>query len=232
MSNLVKYPRTMNLPWSESNSSDDVWWTNCDPFVSRRIVITEKIDGECTTMYRDHIHARSVDSNHHVSRDWVKRLHGRVQHDLPDGWRVCGENVYAYHSVFYDQLPSYFFVFGIYDETNTCISWDDTLFWCEMLDLEPAPIIYSGEWDEKHCRAIWEGRGAFPTFASSADYPKWPEDFVPTKAEGYVVRLAESFNYGDFRHSAAKYVRPNHVAPNTEFWMKRAIIPNGLKEVV
>lgn len=37
----------MNLPWSQSNSSDDVWWENCEPFQNKEVVITQKLDGEC-----------------------------------------------------------------------------------------------------------------------------------------------------------------------------------------
>lgn len=230
MSHLFKYPRTFNLPWSESNSSDDVWWKNTEPFVGQQVVITDKIDGECTTLYSDHIHARSVDTTIHPSRDWVKALWGRIKFDIPTGFRICGENVYAYHSIFYDQLPSYFFVFGIYNDENVCVSWDETLFWCEMLGLEPAPVIYQGVWDEKTCRGLRHGKGAFPTFASKAEMPVWPEDFEPTNAEGYVVRLQRNFPYDEFRQSVAKYVRANHVQDGASFWMNRPMVPNRLKE--
>lgn len=48
MSNLVKYPKTFHLPWSESISSDDTWHE--DPFVlfkNKEVVVSVKMDGEC-----------------------------------------------------------------------------------------------------------------------------------------------------------------------------------------
>lgn len=234
MSNLIKYPRTMNLPWSESNSSDDVWWTPKDVaqnFNGRQVVMTEKLDGECTTMYRDHIHARSLDSLHHPSRAWVKNLHGTIAHEIPEGYRICGENVYAWHSVFYSKLPAYFFVFGIYDEQNNCLSWQDTQDMCEMLNLFMAPLLYEGIWDEKKIRERWTGEGAFPTYESGVDMPKAPEDFKPTNAEGYVIRITEKFHYNDFRRCAAKYVRSNHVTTPTN-WMTRPVTPNLLNKML
>ena len=121
----TKYPRTFNLPWSGSESSDDVWWKNCTNFEDKEVVITEKMDGECTTIYPDcHVHARSIDTVHHPSRSWIKSLAARIAHDIPEGYRICGENVFAWHSVFYTELPTYFFVYGIY-EGEKCLSWDE-----------------------------------------------------------------------------------------------------------
>lgn len=56
-----------------------------DLFLGQEVVVTEKIDGENTTMYPDHIHARSLDSNHHPSRNIVKQLHGQVNYPSHKG---------------------------------------------------------------------------------------------------------------------------------------------------
>ena len=93
------------------------------------------------TMYSDGSPARSIDSRHHPSRDWLKSLQGRVGHLIPAGWRVCGENMYALHSLGYDKLPSYFLVFSIWNEKNECLSWDDTVEWCELLGLTHVPVL-------------------------------------------------------------------------------------------
>jgi hypothetical protein len=47
MTEPVKYPRTWHLPWSESESSDDVWLTDTKHFEGKEVVVTEKLDGEC-----------------------------------------------------------------------------------------------------------------------------------------------------------------------------------------
>ncbi len=110
----IKYPCTPHLPWSLGSSSDDTYLFDTSHFEGGQVVVTEKMDGENTILYRDGLHARSVDSRHHVSRDWVKQLHGGLAHEIPSGWRVCGENGYARHFVSYEALESYCSVFSIW----------------------------------------------------------------------------------------------------------------------
>lgn len=203
-----KYPRTRHLPWSPGASNDDLIAQGTEPFVGRRVIVSEKMDGENTTLYRDHIHARSVDSRHHPSRDWVKALHGRVAFQIPEGWRLCGENLYAVHSVPYETLPSYFMLFSIWDESNRCVGWDETLEWAELLGVRTVPVLYDGVFDP-----AW-----FDGFDCDTDV-----------CEGYVVRLAEGFRFEEFGNSVAKWVRKDHVQTD-EHWMHKEVVPNGLRD--
>lgn len=206
MSDPVKYPRTSHLPWSPGGSSDDAYLIDTQHFVGQEVVITEKMDGENTSMYRDTIHARSVDGRHHPSRDWVKALHGQIALEIPEGWRLCGENVFARHSIPYLNLESYFYLFSIWNEENESLSWDETEEWAGLLELATAPELYRGEWDEAWTRDL---------------------EIDPAVQEGYVVRLADRFHYDDFGISLAKYVRKGHVQ-TTEHWMFAEIVPNLL----
>ena len=201
-----KYPRTPHLPWSGYASGDDRMLDSISHFDGREVVVLEKMDGENTTMYRDHIHARSLDSAHHPSRTQVKRIHAEVAHEIPKDWRVCGENMQACHSIFYADLPDYFLVFSIWDERNRAISWDDTLEWCRLLGLTPVPELFRGTWDEARVRAI------------SVD---------TSKAEGYVVRVASAFGYQEFSRSVAKWVRPDHVQTD-DGWRHQEIVENQI----
>ncbi len=126
-----KYRSTPVLPWSPGGSDGYIADVSC--FAGHEVVVTEKMDGENTTMYRDHIHARSIDSKHHPSRNWVKRLHGTFAHLIPEGWRLCGENMYALHSIAYEQLDSYFYLFSVWDEHNRCLDWDEMLEWAHHM---------------------------------------------------------------------------------------------------
>lgn len=204
----VKYPRTPHLPWSPGVSSDDLQRDTVRNFESREVVVTEKRDGENTTIYRDHVHARSIDSRHHPSRAWVKQLQGRIGHLIPDGWRLCGENLYAAHSIAYDDLRSYFEVFSIWNEHNQCLSWDDTVEWCSLLGLVHVPIITRGIWDENHLRNLEVNR---------------------SRQEGYVVRTTAGFDFADFATHIGKWVRKDHVTTDTH-WMHREVVPNKLRE--
>ncbi|MCP4498573.1 MAG: RNA ligase family protein [Deltaproteobacteria bacterium] len=118
----VKYPRTRHLPWSPRASSDDVHLTTTRIFQNAEVVVTEKMDGENTTLYSDFSHARSLDGRHHDFRNWVKALQGRIGHQIPAGWRLCGENLFERHSISYEALPSYFLLFSIWNDDNLCLS--------------------------------------------------------------------------------------------------------------
>ena len=44
----------------------------------------------------------------------------------------------------------------------------------------------------------------------------------------YVIRLTDGFQYNDFKHSVAKFVRENHVQTD-KHWMTKQIKANRLK---
>ncbi|RDJ35084.1 MAG: 2'-5' RNA ligase [Crenarchaeota archaeon] len=207
--NYVKYPRTKHLPFSQTVTTDDKMLDSTEHFVGKHVVVSEKLDGENTTLYCDYIHARSIDSKHHNSRNWVKNLHGEIGVDIPFGYRVCGENLYAKHSIFYDSLPSYFLMFSIWHE-NTCLSWDETEDWADLLGIKTVPILYEGLWDETEILKCWKGKS-----------------FYGLEQEGYVVRLADRFSLDEFDKSVAKFVRENHVQTDSH-WAHSEIIPNKL----
>src|SRR6185369_15458032 len=132
----VKYPRTYHLPFSKGRTDDDRALKDCSQFEGKEVVVTIKMDGENTTGYQSgHVHARSIDSDNHPSRSWVKNFLSTCLHELPQNWRLCGENLYAKHSIHYKQLASYFYLFSMWDDRNNCLSWDDTVEWARLLDL-------------------------------------------------------------------------------------------------
>lgn len=208
----VKYPRSYHLPWSQGATADDKTLPNVEHFHGREVVVTEKLDGENTTIYPDgYSHARSLDSRAHDSQAWVRALAAEVAYNIPAGWRICGENVFALHSLYYDSLKTYFYVFAIYNEHNECLPWSETVEWAALLGLETVPVLYQGPWDEAKVQACYTGRS-----------------LVGPRSEGYVVRLADKFGYNDFGKSLAKFVRQNHVLPGTAHWRSGRITPNVL----
>ena len=202
----IKYPRTPHLPWSPGVTSDDIKKVDLSSFENKEIVVTEKMDGENTTLYSDYIHARSIDSRYHPSRDWVKALQARIAYKIPVDWRVCGENLYAKHSIVYNELPSYFLAFSVWNENNECLSWDESQKFFNELGLESPKVLYRGPWCQKTLENL---------------------KLNTASQEGYVVRIAESFHYSEFNKSVAKWVRKDHVAKETH-WMHSEVIPNKL----
>jgi RNA ligase len=220
----VKYGRTFHLPWSPGAHDDDKTLLDASQFYGQRVVITKKMDGENTSAYSDgHVHARSIDSKGGEDRAWVKQfLVNNVCFNLPEGWRVCGENMWAEHSISYDNLTSYFLGFSIWNELNVCLSWDETLEYFELLGITPVDVLYDGMYDD----LLKPYKGPYGTYSSLLRYIESRLDFV--RDEGYVIRLAGSFKYSEFKSSVAKFVRAGHVQTTKHWRAGRHFTPNKL----
>ena len=208
----IKYPRTPHLPWSLGKGDDDKVLTSVDHFIGKDVTVTIKMDGECTTLYSDYIHARSLDSKHHESRSWMKAFHAEVRHLIPPGYRICGENLYAKHSIHYLNLDSFFLVYSVWNEENISLAWKEVETWCSLLGLKTVPVIYSGFYPELMIQ----------------DFPKILNTFHGDPCEGYVVRVSDSFPYSEFSTCVAKFVRASHVQTD-KHWMSQPVVPNQLK---
>jgi hypothetical protein len=182
-------------------------------FGGKEVVVTVKLDGENTTWYNDFFHSRSIDSGWHESRSWVNRMHGEKAWMLLDDERICGENLYAEHSIHYKHLRGYFYVFG-YWIGNECQSWDDTVKRAEELDLPVVDVIYRGIWDADAIKALIG------------------TEFNGDEMEGYVVRPAGAFTHNfdqsDVKMPLGKYVRKDHVQTD-QHWTKKVVVPNELE---
>lgn len=208
--NRYKYPRTPHLPWSEGATSDDKKLDNVDHFEGKMVYITEKLDGECTTLYRDYIHARSLDSATNFTRSWVQNFHRSIAHNIPPGWRIVGENVWAEHSIRYESLKSYFYPFAVYDNNNFCLSLDDTEIFLRTEAFKDLPDRWKFP-----TKPTLIYRDVFDAYCIESIHVD------STKQEGYVVRTVEGFKYEDFGQHVAKYVRKGHVQTDVH-WLRNA----------
>lgn len=213
-SKYIKYPRTYHLPWSNPGKDDRQLETD-NIFQGKEVVVSVKMDGENCTAYNDYIHARSVDGTSHPSRNWLRGfLFQNICWQLPENIRICGENLYAKHSIFYENLDSYFNLFSVWDNL-TCLSWKETEEYAFLLNLNLVPIIYKGIYDKKLI------------------LNEYTLKFKSPNCEGYVIRLANEFHYKDFRNSVGKFVEPEfkQIVNNSHgHWISQKIIPNKLKE--
>jgi hypothetical protein len=210
----VKYPRTWHADFSPGVSKDDRVLVDYTAFDGQEIVVTVKQDGENTSLYDDYLHARSLDYEPHPSRDLLKAFHASIAHDIPSGWRLCVENIYAKHSIHYKHLKSLFQLFSVWNDKNECLSWDETAEWAQLLSLDTVPIIYRGPFNLKHLKSLYT--------------PIWNND----ECEGFVVRLASKFHYKDFKTNVFKYVRENHVQHNSSHWRRGIISKNEIDKSV
>ena len=195
----MKYPRTPHLPWSKGVADDDEKLPSLENFQGKNLVYTEKLDGECTSLSCFRFHARSEDSRVEPWQTWMKRKWAEICYTIPFELEVFGENLYAIHSIEYDQLPAYFHVFAVVNLVDEkFLSWQETCAFAAQLGFPTTPTIEYG--------ALME----MPIPARSA---------YGLTCEGYVVRNVESFPVKDFQQNVAKCVRKGHVQTD-EHWTK------------
>jgi len=210
LASRVKYPRTFHHPSSPGLQSDDKVARDLSLLQGADVVITEKMDAENTTLYADGYHARSLDSGYHPSRSWLAGFHGQIAHLIPQGWRICGENLYARHSVAYEALPSYFMAYSVWRPDNTCLSHDETMDFLAERGIEPTPELARGPYSET----------MVATLANAID---------TGRVEGFVIRLARRFAFSEFPRAVMKWVRAGHVQSDTH-WRHGPLTPNGLAQ--
>jgi len=200
-----KFPRIGHLPWSKGRTADDI-----DAFITdfqhKEIIITEKLDGENTVIGPNYYHARSMDSGPAAWRTMIAALYAKICSNIQPNMRICGENMYAEHSIKY-ALKHPFYVFMI-TEGTTVLSWDDTVEICEILDLPTVPVIARG----KNLSYFDIHEGYYSNY-------NWGLRNHGQTCEGYVIRNAKSFDESTFEHNYAKYVRENHLQTD-EHWTK------------
>ena len=205
----TKYPKTMHFDFSQSLQNDDRMLESLDDFIGKRIIVTEKMDGENATIYNDYYHPRSVIDDGHASRNWLKGYIPNFQYMIPENLRVCGESMYAEHSIRYENLETFFYVFSIWNNnSNICLHWNMVNSLCEEWNIRTVPVLYDGIFDYDLIKRIYE----------SLDFEK---------QEGIVCRVEEPFFLNQFQTHVAKAVRPKHVDTD-EHW-KKTWKPNKLK---
>lgn len=206
-----KYPRTPHLPFSESHSDDDKTLLTDEHFIHMpKVVVTVKMDGENTTVYPDGMcHARSIDSKHRPYHSWLLRNIQNWCYDIPLAHHICGEYLYAEHSIRYTELESYFQAFSLWYE-DTCCDWVRTQTIFNKLGITTVPVLYIGKYDTDKIISL-------------------AKETIADGNEGIVVRNYGSFRYEEFDKNVAKYVRKNHVQTD-EHWSRGPVKNNLLKE--
>lgn len=204
----TKHPRTFHLPWSPGATSDDKIMDSVVGLLNHEVVVTEKVDGENTTMTSETCHARSVDSESHSSRSWVQNLWSQIRYDIPPGMRITGENMYAKHSIKYTNLPSHFLVHGAWED-DILLSWDETVEWAELLGLVTVPELdrfTAHSKDDLRIQSlvweVWQGK-------------------APDEREGFIFKRNERIPIHAYRTEVGKWVRANHVTTLDHGWRFR-----------
>ena len=210
----TKYPRTYHLPWSPGSTSDDKKlpdvWFYADGWPGSEIIITEKLDGEntCFTKYDVFSRSHGAPTRSPWSRNlWDKDgLLWKIKDKIGENEYVYGENLYGEHSIHYDKLPDYFFMFALRNY-NYWHNWDDVELVAETLGVKTVPVLWRGVIEtEPQLRRLVD------------QFMSEPSTFGDTK-EGVVIRKVNGFYDEYFSKNVCKWVRPHHVQTD-EHWTK------------
>lgn len=200
-----KYSRTYHFPFSEGATNDDKIQFDWKSILTKEIVVTEKLDGENTCVKDLGVFARSHAAP--TINPWAKNMlpiWERLK-DVIDDLEIFGENLYGVHSIEYENLPDYFFVFAI-RQGDKWLSWNEIIDYCALFDLKTVPVLTIQHFKEKEIlpyiqQEIQKG-SAFGG-----------------ECEGYVFRNKDDFHVNDFSTNVLKYVRKNHVQTD-EHWTR------------
>ena len=127
------------------------------------------------------------------------------------------------HSIEYDQLEHYFYLFGVFDRNTQCwYSWDDVVAFAADLNLPTVPERFRGHVSELkagqyegNLQKYLEAQANIPSVLASEQTP-----------EGSVVRVPTEFQMAAFERSVCKYVRAGHVQTAADFrrtWKKHSL---------
>lgn len=192
-----KYGRTYHFPFSPGTTSDDKIQQNWQSILQHQLVITEKLDGENTCLKTEGVYARSHSAptrNPWAGNMW--QIWEQVRHDLGT-LEIFGENLYGLHSIEYNKLSHYFYIFAIRDG-DIWLSWQEVNFYAQILDLAVVPVYQQGFFTEQSLTdTILTGMKGTSALGDTI--------------EGFVCRNTASFHTNEFSQNVLKYVRKNHV---------------------
>ena len=203
METTTKYPRTPHLPFSPGLKNDDrMVETGWESIFDNTLVLTEKMDGGNGMLCREACYDRShgAPTRNPWSRNlWdVGGLHDQLKNKIGVEEYLYGENMYGIHSIVYDHLPSYFFLFGVRSETQW-YSWEEVELVADLFQLPTVPVLeigkFSGEEELKE-RILYH-------MTQGSRYGN--------TIEGVVVRNINGYPVNEFDKNVVKYVRKGHV---------------------
>ncbi len=214
-----KYGRTYHYPFSPGTTSDDRinrdWWSHIQNI--EQLVHTEKLDGENNCLNRHGVFARSHAAP--TQSAWSQQIRQRwqlIKNDLGD-IELFGENLYAVHSIEYQHIEEYFYVFAV-RQGNYWLSWEEVKFYASLFDFPTVPEL-SLNIDKQLGSQVYTQQLITATEQDSQFIAYDTHSQQPCSMEGIVTRDSQRFSLDDFKCHVFKYVRKNHV--KTDIHWKR-----------
>ncbi|MCG8581567.1 MAG: RNA ligase family protein [Bacteroidales bacterium] len=242
MNESRKYCRSLHAQISLGTTSDDRFMPDgyIKSFAQKEgLVLTEKLDGQNNCLNKKGVFARShtAPSVH----PWDKPLRDRwelIKNDLNE-LEIFGENMYGIHSIAYQNLESFFYVFAV-REGDKWLSWEEVKSYAEMLDFPVVPEIplshdlsslYNEKLNENSVLEKWLELNLGMPWEESVETPGLLGGYDPASghacSEGFVIRNKDAFatNNGDIQVNSNEFdnlfklVRASHVKTDIH-WTK------------
>lgn len=245
-----KYCRSLHAHISLGTTSDDRFMPKgyVKSFAEKpNLILTEKLDGQNNCFSAKGLFARSHTAP--TSHPWDKPLLERwqlIKNDLGN-IEIFGENMYGIHSIAYQGLESFFYVFAV-REQDRWLSWEEVKFYSTMFDFPTVPELpitrplaeyYDEAKNENDALEKWltanlgmSWQQYVETAGKLGGYD--PKTLQPC-SEGFVIRNADSYytNNGDLPvqsnefDNLFKLVRAKHVKTDvhwTKTWQPATLI--------
>lgn len=253
MNTLRKYPRTHHLEGSRLQTGDED--LSSIPFATlkgRYLVVEEKLDGansgisfngegELLLQSRGHfLDGGPREKQFALFKTWANRHRQALWEKLGTRYVLYGEWLYAKHTIFYDQLPHYFFEFDILDTaTGDFLSTDRRRAMLDQSPLTSVPVLWSGAAKSfnklvslispsRYKSAPWRERLIEVCAARKFDTARVKrETDASDLMEGLYIKVEEAGRVV----ARYKYIRASFLAAvmdSGSHWMDRPILPNQL----
>jgi len=252
---IHKYPRTRHIEGSRLQPGDEDLGAVCfKQLAGRHLVIEEKMDGANAGIRFDSGGKLLLQSRGHyltgggrerhfdLFKQWAHAHADALRSALGNRYVLYGEWLYAKHTVFYDDLPSYFMEFDVLDTVDG--SFLDTPRRAELLRGIPVTsvrVLFTGTLNRAKELTAMLGSSAFISdrrlerlHESCAKYALDPkcvlrETDASTAMEGLYIKVEEA---GVVRERY-KYIRASFlsaVVQSETHWLNRPIVPNRLAD--
>lgn len=260
MNEIKKYPRTPHLEGSRLQEGDeDLSQIKFSEIKGKHLVIEEKIDGansgisfingELMIQSRGRfLKGGYKDKYYELLKIWAYKHYEILYEVLGNKYIMYGEWMYPKHRIYYDNLPSYFMEFDIYDKENDIFLDTKTRkdfvkrFLNGNLKINSCAVLKEGNFDNINDILSLIGKSNYITdnFKNnllktliSLDYTQEEINDILTQSndstfmEGIYIKVEDNGQVVN----RLKFVRNNFtqikIDTNTK-WLNRTIIPNKL----
>ena len=235
---FVKYPRTPHLFGSKGTADDKhLGEAESERFIADdSLIVEEKIDGtnvgihfsesgEMKLQCRGHLITEGMHPQYDLFKQWTGVKRQVLEQSLENRFILFGEWAYARHSIFYLDLPHYFFEFDIYDkqqEEFLDLARRMSLLACAAI--ETVPVVARGK----------IRRSDLPELIGPSQFGSRFENPISNRTDGLMEGLYLRTEGEGKVTGRAKFVRPEFVQKIQEstHWQHQQMVPNQLADGV